>query len=377
MKLRIAHLGSKGVPSTGGTERVVEALAVRQRRAGHAVTVYGLRTYAPSGTYKGVRVRAFPVLPVKHVGPVLVESLSALHCAAVRRYDIVHLHGTENAFVLPLLCARYPVVMTSHGLMRAELGKWSPTATALVKSYERWSVRLPPVSTSVSTLHAEQLSERHGCSVVYIPNGVELDERIDEEAARRYLRSISLEPRSYLLFAAGRVLPSKGCELLIEAVRRLPRALPLLVLGDRSQVPHYDEALNEAARNLPVIFAPHMDDKPTLLGLLKLASVFVYPTATEGMSMMLLEAMSSGALCLASDIPQNTAVLPADSPTFRAGDLDDLVQRLRAVIEWSEHCRQAVAAQGPTRARKFFDWDEIAKGYEELYMDALASKRRS
>lgn len=376
MKLRIAHLGSKGVPSTGGTERVVEALSIRQARAGHEVTVYGRTGYAPSGRYKGVRVRALPVLPLKHLGPALLESLSALECAAVRRHDIIHLHGTENAFVLPLLCARYPVVMTSHGLMGTELGKWSSTATALVRSYERWSVRLPSASTSVSALHAEQLSERYGRRVVYVPNGVEMDEQVDEEAARRYLRSHSLEPRNYLFFASGRVLPSKGCHLLIEAVRRLPRPMPVLVVGDRSHIPQYDKALTDAAQGLPVVFGPHVDDKPTLLGLLRLALAFVYPTAAEGMSMMLLEAMSAGALCLASNIPQNIAVLPSDSPTFRAGDLDDLVRRLRAVIEWGDDRRLVVAAQGPAWVRKFYDWDRIAERYEELYVEALTSKRQ-
>ena len=376
MKLRIAHLGSKGVPSTGGTERVVEALAVRQARAGHVVTVYGRTGYAPSGPYKDVRVRVLPALPLKHLGPALVEALSALECSAVRRHDIIHLHGTENAFVLPLLRARYPVVMTSHGLMGAGLGKWSPAAAALVGSYERWSVRLPSVSTSVSALHAEQLSERHGRKVEYVPNGVETDEQVDEEAARRYLSSRSLNPSNYLLFASGRVLPSKGCHLLIEAARRLPRPMPVLVIGDRSHIPQYDKMLTDAARGLPVVFGSHVDDKPTLLGLLRLALAFVYPTATEGMSMMLLEAMSAGALCLASDIPQNTAVLPPDSPKFRAGDLEDLVAQLGAVIAWRERHRDAVAAEGRSRVRLSFDWDKIAECYERLYFDALSRTTR-
>jgi len=45
--MRIAHIGSKGVPSGGGTERVVEALASRQAAEDHRVTVYGSALVTP------------------------------------------------------------------------------------------------------------------------------------------------------------------------------------------------------------------------------------------------------------------------------------------------------------------------------------------
>ena len=58
--MKIAHIGSKGLPSRGATERVVEAIASRHALE-HDVTVYGSRRVCESGEYEGVRVVALPV----------------------------------------------------------------------------------------------------------------------------------------------------------------------------------------------------------------------------------------------------------------------------------------------------------------------------
>jgi glycosyltransferase involved in cell wall biosynthesis len=373
--LRIVHLGTKGLPARGGTERVVEALAVRQVRAGHEVTVYGSAAVAPTAVYRGVHVRTLPALPMKHLGPALLSVLAAGACAARRRYDVVHLHGTEHAFVLPALCFTYPVVMTSHGLLRSSLGSWSPLALAVVRSYERWSVRLPEVSTSVAAGQAEELTRRYDHRVAHIPNGVDCDERVDEAAAQGYLQSHSLEPKRFLMFAAGRVLPSKGCHLLLEAVRRIPEGLPVLVVGDLSKTPDYARQLARKAAGLRVVFAPPIEDKPTLLGVIRLAAAVVHPSMVEAMSMMLLETLSVGAICVASDIPENTAALPVGYPRFRAGDAVDLAAQLTGILSQQEEERLALANLGASWVREHFDWDDIVQRYEETYCEAIRTRR--
>ena len=55
--------------------------------------------------------------------------------------------------------------------------------------------------------------ERHR-PVVVIPNGVDLDPRVAVEDARRTLDAQDVLPEFYVLFAAGRIIPFKGCHLL-------------------------------------------------------------------------------------------------------------------------------------------------------------------
>ncbi len=53
------------------------------------------------------------------------------------------------------------------------------------------------------------------------------------------------------------------------------------------------------------------------MGLLQSCRVFVFPSTVEAMSMMLLEALAVGTVGIASDIPENTSILPEGYPDVR------------------------------------------------------------
>jgi glycosyltransferase involved in cell wall biosynthesis len=370
-RLRIAHLGSKGIPSKGGTERVVEAVARRQAAAGHRVTVYGSRLICPSGWVDGVRVLALPTVTHKYLGPVLLQLACATHALLRGEYDVVHLHGAENGFVAPLLRLRYPVVTTNHGPAYLR-EKWSGPARILIRAVDGSSVRRASRATAVSAVQAEELARRYGREVVAIPNGVDLDEPVDEEGAERLLAGLGLHPGEYLLFAAARVDPTKGCHTLLEALGRLPEPPPLLVVGDLFHAPGYEERLRTLARGLPVSFVPRLDAKPVVLGLLRRARLFVFPSEVEAMSMMLLEALCQEAPTLASDIPENTSILPPEFPDFPVGDAVALADRLQKLLARDPDTlrREAAAARAWVAAR--YGWDGIARSYEAVYRDVVA-----
>jgi glycosyltransferase involved in cell wall biosynthesis len=370
--VRLAHLGSKGIPSRGGTERVVEALARRQAAAGHRVTVYGSRRVCSSGWVGGVRVVALPAPAHKYAGPVALQLACAAHALASGDYDVVHLHGAENGFTLPLLRARYPVVTTNHGPAYLR-EKWSAPARLAMRAVDGLSVRLATRATAVSTVQAAELGRRYGRAVAGIPNGVDVDERADVEGARKLLAELGLAPGEYLLFAAARVDPTKGCHTLLEALARL-EAPPILVVGDLGHAPGYEERLRMLAAGLRVVFVPRLDDKARLLGLLRQARLFVFPSTVEAMSMMLLEALCQEAPALASDIPENTSILPPAVPTFRAGDAADLARALDDLLCTPRDALSAAAAEARASVVTRYDWDGVAARYERVYVKAIAAR---
>jgi len=280
--LRIAHIGSKGVPSSGGTERVVEALAVRQAAASHRVTVYGSALVTRSGWYRGVRNLAVRTAAGRHAGPTLLGIKCALHAVLLGDYDIVHVHGFENGFVLPILGLRYPTVMTFHG--RGPVGKWGRIAWALMHSMEPLSMKCASVTTSVSLHYARELSAQYGRLVAHVPNGVHLEIAADKEAASRLLERHGMSGGRFWLFCAARVVPSKGCLLLLQAYRRVLGAPPLVVVGDLGHAPDHAAELRAAAEGLDVHFVPLVSDQRVLLGLLQSASAFLFPWGSEAMS---------------------------------------------------------------------------------------------
>jgi glycosyltransferase involved in cell wall biosynthesis len=267
------------------------------------------------------------------------------------------------------------VVSTSHG-PAYERAKWSSLAKRLLRCSERWSVRDASCATAVATNQAAELSARYGRSVRHIPNGIDAHMTIDLEGAGSVLRGLGLAPGQYVLFAAARVDPTKGCHTLIEAVRGLETELPLLVVGDLGHAAGYEDRLRELARGMPVTFLPRLDDKAVVLGLLAHSRVYVFPSTVEAMSMMLLEALAVGVVGLASDIAENTSILPSHYPVFRAGDARDLARMLCWLTGVDDDERERFKHEGREWVGARYRWDGIVREYERLYADVLESDCR-
>lgn len=371
--MRIAHLGGKGLPSRGGTERVIEALAVRQA-VDNDVTVYGSTRVCSSGTYRNVHIVAIPVPRGKYTSPVWLALASAMHLLFSPRYDIVHIHGAENTFTAPLIRLRCPVVTTNHG-PAYEREKWGLMAKALIRTADPGSVRHADAATAVALSQAAALSQRYAADVRYIPNGVDAEIERDDAAALSLLATHGLEPGGYAMFAAARVDPTKGGLTLLQAWRELGDPTPLLFVGDLWHATGHEEALRKAAEGMRVTFVPRIEEKPTVASLVAMADVFVFPSTVEAMSMMLLEVMSLGTPVIASDIVENTEVLPDGAWTFAAGDAHDLA---RAYRDFKSEPSRDVSDRSRARAaavRDEYSWDLIAQGYEELYRTVIAAGR--
>jgi glycosyltransferase involved in cell wall biosynthesis len=301
----------------------------------------------------------------------MLQLLAAVHALLWGRYNVVHVHGSENGFVVPLLRLRYPVVSTNHG-PAYEREKWSVPARRLIRGMERLSVVPVDEATAVAANQAEALTRRYGRWVRHIPNGIACGERVDESGAEALLTGLGLESGGYVLFAAARVDPTKGCHTLIEALHALASPPPTLVVGDLGHAPGYGDSLRARAHGLPLHFVPRLEDKATVLGLLKRCRAFVFPSTVEAMSMMLLESLSVGAVGVASDIAENAMILPPGYPLFRAGDAGALAASLSDVLSWSVRERTAHGDAARRWALGLYDWDVIAKSYLRAYERACA-----
>jgi glycosyltransferase involved in cell wall biosynthesis len=364
--MKIAYIGVKGLPSQAGADRVVEAL-VRRLSARHDVTVYCSRfVVPPDATFSSVELVRVPVVRGKHAHAASLFLLSALHALCRRDFDLIHLHNAEASFVLPLLKLKYKVVATSHGQAYTR-DKWGKIAKLLMRMADWPYIRLADGVTSVSKPLAEYYTDRYKRVVQYIPNGIgQEDTDIDLRRAQSLLSSYGVEPGGYILFAAGRIIPTKGAEHLLEAYRALATELNLLVVGDTSQVPAYERMLHELA-DARVVFVPPVN-KALLLDLARLARFFVFPSTVEAMSMMLLEAASTGVPIISSDIPGNVAVLPQQALFFKNGDAGELRDKMEWALQHPDQM-QELGAGARGWVVENFQWDSIVKQYEQLYLN--------
>lgn len=367
--MKIAMYGLRAIgQGSGGVEKAVEELSTRLVLRGHDVTVFCRTRYNPSraNEYKGVRLVNLPAIYTKHLEAITHSFLAASW--ATRHFDVVHVHAVGPALtsLIPRF-GRRKVVATVHAMdWRRE--KWGPFARAVLALGARAAVAFPHRTIVVSRGLQNYFREQLRTETVFIPNGVTPDARRPIDRLRRF----GVQGNDYLLFL-GRLVPEKGCHLLISAFRQTNLSCRLLVAGDTSHTDEYLAALRRAAQgDNRIIFTGPLfgEDKEeaysNALGL-------VFPSLLEGMPIVLLEAMVLGCPVLCSDIPENLEIVESEDrrrkpgvTTFSLGKAEDFPAVITEFVEQSSRLREEALAHAPVVAAQF-NWDAIVTRTEEVY----------
>jgi glycosyltransferase involved in cell wall biosynthesis len=97
----------------------------------------------------------------------------------------------------------------------------------------------------------------------------------------------------------------------------------------------------------------------------------------EAMSMMLLEALCQEAPTVASDIPENTSILPPGFPVFRTGDAAGLAAALREALAADRASTRLACAAARDWVASRYGWEEITRAYDDVYRQALEAGGRA
>lgn len=363
--MKIAMIGQKGIPASyGGIERHVEEISTRLVERGHEVTVFCRPHYTKlKGEYKGVRLVSIPSVQTKHFDTASHCALSAFQ-TLIEDYDIVHFHALgPSIFAGVPKIRRAKTVVTVHGLdWRRD--KWGKVASWILRRCEYTSVRFPSRTIVVSKVLKDYFRSKYGRVVTYIPNGTNLP--CLREPSK--ILEMGIRPHKYVLFV-GRLVPEKGCHYLIEAFKKIDADLDLVIAGGTSFSGDYVDRLramgNEKARFLGYVYGDVLDE------LYSNTRLFVLPSDLEGLPIALLEAMSFGNCCLASDIPENLEVLAGCGVTFAHGDVGDLEEKMSSLLTDSDVCR-AAGQRAREHVLETYNWDRVTHLTEVAYYSILS-----
>jgi glycosyltransferase involved in cell wall biosynthesis len=308
-----------------------------------------------------MRIIPVPCIPLVPCEKLSAGILATIHASLSPWADIVHLHTVGPGVMgwFPRLC-RKPSLIQFHGV-EWKRTRWSPFGSAVLKALERWSVRVNRHFTAVSRVQCEYFRDTYGIQPLYIPGGATPKPRV--EAAE--LSSLGLEPGRYVLFAS-RLVREKGAHYLIEAFRRASTGDRLVMAGDAPGSEAYKRELHRLAADDPRILWPGFVQGRLLEELFCHARVFIQPSDVEGLSLALLEAMSYGTPCLASDIPENVEALGPHGTTFRRGDVGDLAAKLQNLLD-----KPRVEGDHTARIRQEYSWDHVADEFERYYRQII------
>ncbi|MEM7658977.1 MAG: glycosyltransferase family 4 protein, partial [Bacteroidota bacterium] len=294
-----------------------------------------------------------------------------LHMLRHGEYDLIHVHKTDAAFFVPMLTKKFKVIATSHEAPYRR-DKWNGIAKRYFHWMERVFMKSDAKLTSISKPLSAYYLEKYSKEVQYIPNGVEITttDDYDYDGADQVLADWQVEGE-FLFFAARRIMGTKGAHTMLEGLQKINYQGTVVIAGDLSQLPNYTKKIQELSKGLNVKFIGYVAGKAILMAMVDRAKYFIFPSETEGMSIMLLEVGSVGTPLVCSDIPENTAVFDDHEVLyFRNKDVNDLAEKM----EWAfanESQMDEKAANAQRRVIEEYDRAVIVENYIDLYDNML------
>lgn len=254
----------------------------------------------------GVRVRVLPALrPEIHPGRDLKACCDLVRALRRDPPTIVHTHESK-AGMLGRWAARITgsrrLVHTPHG--HIFYGHFPATRAAIFLVLERLAAR---ITTRLVALTPREIEEHLVRGVgrreqwVAIHSGVPLERfqsvTPDPDGLRRELRC---PPNAPLVGSVGRLARIKRYEDLIAALARLGRPDAVcLIVGDGPEAAGLVAAARLAGVEDRVRFLGWREDVPRIVASL---SLFILPSANEGMGRVLVEAMAAGVPVVATRV---------------------------------------------------------------------------
>ncbi|MDI6709614.1 MAG: glycosyltransferase family 4 protein [Thermoanaerobacterales bacterium] len=250
------------------------------------------------------------VIPVPLRGELnpVSDARCAYHLArAVRhlRIDLVHVHGAKAGLVgrpAARLGGVRGIIYTVHNSILYE--DWPAWKRWMLAHAEAGLSRLTDRIITVSENLRRELIEREGIEasrIVTIYNGIAPGRFDAGSGARTAIRwELGLAGDAPVIGTVARLAPQKGITYLIRALALLRERMPDVrgvVVGDGPLRATLEREAEECG--VPVVFAGYRTDIPALMAAF---DVFVLPSVTEGLPLIVLEAMASGRAVVATAV---------------------------------------------------------------------------
>lgn len=291
------------------------------------------------------------------------------------RPDVVHTHlfyADTFGRLAAWLQGMRAIVSTEHSTEA-----WALSAKRRLAM--RWTHRLARHVVAVSEAVRQAAAARlhvDPSSLEVIPNGIDLTAWEGMKPCARSVLELSEE--DFVVGCVGRMVESKGYDVLMRAAARLVEEDPasvatlrLLMIGDGPERGALQQLAAQLGLQSAVRWLGMRRDVPELLLML---DVFAMPSAYEGHSMALLEAMAAGCACLVSDIPEIAGTVGDAAWRVPPGDVTALAEGLGALRCDPE--RRSKLGTAARQAVQAYSIVAAAKRYLSLYVEERGSPRR-
>lgn len=303
------------------------------------------------------------------------------------KYDVVHVHTPIAAIVgrVAAWLAGTPItIYTAHGFYFHErMSRWLKTLhIGAERILGLFTDRLFTQSAEdAQTAVRERIAKVD--SVIWISNGVDLEQFVPADVDPELLRSLDISDDDNVVGYVGRIDKEKGILDLTEAMELASRCVKRLVLlvvgdsaaaGDRDQetakvLAKYTESNDSSFR---IVFTGWTDD---VKGVMRGMDVFALPSYREGMPRSIIEAMGTGKPVVATDIRgcreevvdgETGFLVPTHDPEALSNALVEILSNKKLA--------ESMGKKGRRRAELFFDERQVLRRQVEAYSKLIRER---
>jgi glycosyltransferase involved in cell wall biosynthesis len=320
------------------------------------------------------KVRKNPLYKLLGVPYIVSGAAHLAYWAARARFDVLHVHWPFPHALLPSLAVTLrglPRIATCHGAELA-LAQRSPTIRRVLRR-SLLDAHVLSCNSSHTRRQVERLCGR-------VPAVVPYGSTVLPTEGRGPARSPG-EP-AVLLFS-GRLIQRKGVDVLIRALPRIlqSRAVRLVLTGEGDRREQWERLAVSLGVREQVQFVGFVTTE-RLRQLYRTCDVYVHPAViddagdTEGLGVVLVEALASRCPVVASDVggivdvirhEETGLLVPEKNPEALAASI------LRVLGD--RQLARRLGEAGRAFAVKHFDWERITDATEDLYYEALERAR--
>tara|TARA_Y100001933_G_scaffold180514_1_gene179018 strand:+ start:101 stop:1258 length:1158 start_codon:yes stop_codon:yes gene_type:complete len=291
--------------------------------------------------------------------------------------DIVHASLTLSPldFRLPEICQemRLPLVATFHPAFDAKIRNL--TASTQQLTYQLYAPSLNKFDRIIvfSSLQREVL-EKLGIDKskqVIIPNGV--DHNIWKPALTFNNKYSSIKEKlgdNRIFLYMGRIANEKNIEALLKAWCQLKKNnCKLLIVGDGSMKPILENNFSDKKNN-DLIWWGEEPDLEKRVAIMQIAEAFFLPSLVEGLSISLLEAMSTGTACIATDAGADGEVLENGAGIIIS--TDNVTIQLKTIIPIlinNPNLLKSIGERGRKRILEKYSIEKNINSIERIYKE--------
>jgi glycosyltransferase involved in cell wall biosynthesis len=364
-RVSVLHIGKYYPPHPGGMETHVRDLAVRQ------ASVCSVRVIVANKNHRS-EVSEIEGVAVERVGsfgtvgsmPICPGLVAAMHRSPA---DLVHVHmpnpGAAYAYLKSGHTGR--IILTHHAdtLGRKFLRRFSDP---FVNRLMHQAARIIVTSKRYMDSSVELAPFREKCRVIPLGIGIGKRTAADEEMSLRLRRRYG----SRLILAVGRLVPYKGFDFLIRAMKSVDAKLILIGAGPQS------------ANLVKIAASEGVEDKLIMLGhvenlapYFQAACIFVLPSSNraEAFGIVQLEAMAAGLPVINTNIDSavpEVCINGETGITIEPGDTNALVRAIRVLLD-REELRHRLGEVAKVRVETQYTADMMAERTLSMYAEIL------